>query len=46
MRRLAARFLPPNDATVVAALWVILPNHGSLLYWTTGTAVTAERAAA
>jgi hypothetical protein len=21
--------------------WVVLPNHGSLLYWTTGTAITA-----
>lgn len=41
LRQLVVRFLPPTDATVVAALWVVLPNHGSLLYWTSGTAITA-----
>jgi hypothetical protein len=38
---LARQFLGRAEAFAVAALWVLLPNHGSLLYWATGTAITA-----
>lgn len=37
---LVRRFLSPVESLAVAALWVLLPNHGSLLYWTTGAAIT------
>ena len=40
LRWLLLRFVSPVPATAVAALWVVAPNHGSLLYWTTGTAIT------
>jgi hypothetical protein len=41
LRALAARFLPPATALLLAALWVVLPNHSSLLYWATGSALAA-----
>jgi hypothetical protein len=40
LRALLARFVPPAAAFGVAALWVVVPNHGSLLLWATGSAIT------
>lgn len=40
LRSLLVRFVPPAAAFGVAALWVVLPNHGSLLWWATGSAIT------
>lgn len=40
LRALLRRFVPEREALAIAALWVLLPNHASLLYWTTGSALT------
>ena len=41
LRATLARFLSPGLATAAALVWLWLPNHGSLLHWTTATAITA-----
>jgi hypothetical protein len=40
LRALLLRLVAPAAAFGVAALWVVLPNHGSLLWWATGSALT------
>lgn len=40
LRWLLVRFVSAGVATAGAVAWVVVPNHGSLLYWTTGTAIT------
>lgn len=39
-RLLVAVRLPDGMAAATAAVWLVLPNHGSLLYWASATNVT------
>lgn len=41
LRRLLVRFVAPSLALAVAALWLVVPNHGSLLLWTSAANITA-----
>jgi hypothetical protein len=40
LRRLLVRFVAPSLALAVAALWLLVPNHGSLLLWTSAANIT------
>jgi hypothetical protein len=41
LRRLLVRFVEPSLAMAAAALWLVVPNHGSLLLWTSAANITA-----
>lgn len=36
---LLGRFLPPRLSFAISAMWIVVPNHGSLLYWASATNV-------
>jgi hypothetical protein len=40
LRSVLARFVDARVALATAALWLVVPNHGSLLHWTTASAIT------
>lgn len=40
LRSLLARFVDDRLALATAGIWLVVPNHGSLLHWTTGSAIT------
>ena len=42
LQALAARFVGAPLATATALVWLWLPNHGSLLHWTTATPITVS----
>lgn len=44
LRRLLARFVAPATAWAVAGLWLVIPNHGSLLLWTSAVNITVALA--
>lgn len=44
LRRLLARLVAPATAWAVAALWLVIPNHGSLLMWTSAANITVALA--
>ena len=40
--RLLARFVAPAAAWTVSAAWIVVPNHGSLLFWPSAMNITAS----
>ena len=42
LRSLLARFVGAPLASATSLVWVLVPNHGSLLHWTTATAITVS----
>ena len=40
LQRLLCTFVPEGVAWTVAAVWIVVPNHGSLLFWTSAVNIT------